>query len=506
MRLPPACGASSRRQSAAMPPALLRVLLFLPVLGLVAPAARGQAPAAAPASAALTRDAGKLYTQLCASCHGENLDGGLGGSLVDDLWSHGDGGDEHLARVITAGIAGMGMPAFGEVLDAPRVRGLVVFMREKAVRAREAGTTYAKPSAPDTVVRSRAAAFRVETLASGLGVPWSVAFLPGDEGLLIAERSGALRVWRDGVLAPAPVEGTPKVWAQGQGGLMVVQAHPDHAQPGNGWIYLAFSDPGEGGAAMTAVVRGRIRDGRWVDEQDIYRAPRELYRKAGVHFGTRLVFDQGYLFFGIGDRGAQDQAQDLTRPNGKIHRVFDDGRVPTDNPFASVPGALPTIWSYGHRNPQGITARPGTTGENLAIWENEHGPRGGDELNRVKRGANFGWPLITYGMNYNGTPITAETARDGLEQPVIHWTPSIAVCGLDFYTGTRFPGWEGNLLVGSLKQQELRRLVLEGDQVASQEVLFRGIGRVRAVQTGPDGLVYVCLEDPGRVVRLVPAE
>jgi glucose/arabinose dehydrogenase len=492
-----------------MPPVISTTLRLVPGLLLGALSLSAQTPAPAPAASAppaLTRDAGKLYAQLCASCHGENLDGGLGGSLVDDLWKHGDGGDEHLTRVINAGITTLGMPAFGEVLDAPRVRGLVVLMREKAVRAREAGTTYAKPRDPDAVVKSEAASFRVETVADGLGVPWSVAFLPGEEGLLIAERSGALRSWRGGALASAPVEGTPPVWAQGQGGLMVVQAHPDYAQPGNGWIYLAFSDPGEGGTAMTAVVRGRILEGRWTDQQDIYRAPRALYRKGGVHFGTRLVFDQSYLFFGIGERGAQDQAQDLTRPNGKIHRVFDDGRVPTDNPFASVPGALPTIWSYGHRNPQGIAARPGTTGDGLEIWENEHGPRGGDELNRIKRGGNFGWPLITYGMNYNGTPITAETARDGLEQPVIHWTPSIAVCGLDFYVGERFPGWKGNILIGSLKQQELRRLVLDGDKVKSQEVLFRGIGRVRAVQTGPDGLVYVCLEDPGRVVRLVPAE
>ncbi len=492
-----------------MPPVIISSFRLIPglLLGALSLSAQAPVPAAPPSPpAGLTRDAGKLYAQFCVSCHGENLDGGLGGSLVDDIWKHGDGGDEHLTRIITGGIATLGMPPFGEVLDAPRVRGLVVFIREKAARAREAGTSYAKPLDPDAVVKSEAASFRVETVASGLGVPWSVAFLPGDEGLLIAERSGALRAWRGGALVPAPIEGTPKVWAQGQGGLMVVQAHPDYAQPGNRWIYLAFSDPGEDGSALTAVVRGRIRDGRWTDEQEIYRAPRALYRKGGVHFGTRLVFDQGYLFFGIGERGTQEQAQDLTRPNGKIHRVFDDGRVPTDNPFASVPGALPTIWSYGHRNPQGLAARPGTTGDGLEIWENEHGPRGGDELNRIKRGGNFGWPLITYGMNYNGTPITAETARDGLEQPVIHWTPSIAVCGLDFYAGERFPGWKGNILVGSLKQQELRRLVLDGGKVKSQEVLFRGIGRVRAVQTGPDGLVYVCLEDPGRVVRLVPAE
>ncbi len=477
--------------------------LFRPALAL---AVLGAALASrSAAQEGFSRDAAKLYAQLCANCHGENLDGGLGGSLVDGVWKHGDGGDAHLARMITEGLPQLGMPGFGAVLDAPRVRALSVYVQERATRAREAGTDYARPAASDTVVESRAAKFRVETLVTGLGVPWSVGFLPlGD--LLIAERDGRLRLFRDGVLAPEPVADTPRVWAQGQGGLMVVQPHPDYEKEGNGWIYLAFSDPGERDQAMTAVVRGRIRDGRWVDEQEIYRAPRSTYVRGGVHFGTRLVFDQGYLFFSIGERGRQDNAQDLSLPNGKIHRIHDDGRVPEDNPFVGREGALPTIWSYGHRNPQGLAARPGTTGESLQIWETEHGPRGGDELNLIKRGANFGWPLITYGMNYNGTPITGETAREGLEQPVIHWTPSIAACGLDFYAGERFPGWRGNLLAGALQQQELRRIVLDGDRVTEQEVLFRGIGRVRAVQTGPDGFVYVCLEGPGRVVRLAPVE
>jgi glucose/arabinose dehydrogenase len=454
----------------------------------------------------LPRDMAKLYAQFCASCHGEKLDGGLGGSLIDGAWKHGDGGDEHLARVITDGIPALGMPGFGAMLDPARVRGLSVFIHEKETRAREAGASYAKP-ADGVLVKSRAATFRLETLVTGLGIPWSITFLPGTSDVLVAEKSGRLRVVREGRLLPDAVAGTPKVFAEGQGGLMVVQAHPDYAAPGNGWIYLAFSDPGQrAGEAMTAIVRGRIRDGRWIDEQQIYRAPAGLYKRGGVHFGTRLVFDKGYLFFAIGERGAKENAQDLARPNGKIHRVFDDGRVPDDNPFVKTPGALPTIWSYGHRNPQGLAARPGTTGDTLQIWETEHGPRGGDELNIIQRGANFGWPLVTWGIDYNGTPISAETSRAGLADSVVHWTPSIAVCGLDFYAGDRFPAWKGNLFVGALAQQELRRVVLDGDTVKEQEVLFRGIGRVRSVHAGPDGLVYVCLEGPGRIVRLVPAE
>lgn len=450
------------------------------------------------------RDATKLYAQLCATCHGEKLEGGAGGSLRDGIWKHGNGDDAYLARVITEGLPNAGMPGFGETLDPARVRALSVYLREQTVRAKERETSYAKPVA-NQVVRSEAQAFRVETVAEGLEIPWSVAFLPEGAGVLITERRGTLRLVKNGKLEPEPISGTPRVWAQGQGGLLAVAAHPEFAK--NGWVYLAFSDPGEGGGAMTAVVRGRIRDGAWVEEQEIYRAPRELYRGGGVHFGTRLVFDGGYLFFSIGERGAQENAQELKRPNGKIHRVHDDGRVPTDNPFVKTPGALPTIWSYGHRNPQGIALRAaGAGGGARQLWAAEHGPRGGDELNLIRRGANYGWPLVTFGMNYSGTPVSAETGREGLESPVLHWTPSIAVCGIAFYDGDKFPAWKGNLFVSSLQQQELRRLVLDGDKVVKQEVLFRGIGRVRDVVEGPDGLIYACLEGPGRVVRLAPAE
>ncbi len=454
-------------------------------------------------AAQMPKDAVKLYAELCASCHGANLEGGQGSSLVDGVWNRGKGDDAHIARIITEGLAEVGMPAFGATLDPARVRALTVFVRERAVREKERGTRYAKP-APDEVVKSEQQAFRVETVVTGLEIPWSITFLPNGAGALITERKGALRMVKDGKLVPEPIKGTPAVWAQGQGGLLAVAVHPDYDK--NGWVYLAFSDPGEGGTAMTAVVRGRIRAGAWVDEQEIYRAPRELYRKGGVHFGTRLVFDRGYLYFSIGERGAQDNAQDLTRPNGKIHRLHDDGRVPVDNPFVKTPGALRSIWSYGHRNPQGVALRPADGGGEPELWATEHGPRGGDELNLIRKGANYGWPLVTFGMNYNGTPVSAETSRPGLESPVVHWTPVIAVSAINFYDGARYPQWKGNLFVGSLAQQELRRLVLKGDEVASQEVLFRGIGRIRDVTVGPDGLLYACLEGPGRVVRLVPVE
>jgi glucose/arabinose dehydrogenase len=318
--------------------------------------------------------------------------------------------------------------------------------------------------------------------------------------MLVTEKNGRLRIVENGKPG-APIAGVPAVKADGQGGLLDVAAHPDYAK--NGWVYLSYSDPGENGSAMTAVVRGRLRDGRLVDQQVLFEAPAATYRSGGVHFGSRFAFDgQGHLFFSIGERGQMDDAQDLTRPNGKVHRIWDDGRVPEDNPFAKRPGAIPTIWSYGHRNPQGLAREPGTG----ALWDAEHGPRGGDELNRVEVGKNYGWPLITYGMNYDGTPITAKTAAEGLEQPVVYWTPSIAVSSIDFYSGDRFPRWKGNVLLGSLAAEELRRIVVSNGKATKQELLFKGIGRVRDVVVGPDGCVYLALHGPDRVARLVPAE
>ncbi len=446
-------------------------------------------------SAELPRDVSQIYTQICASCH---ADGGAGGSLIDDVWKHG-ADDVSLAKSISEGFPDNGMPGFGEVLSDAQTRAMIVYLRELSTRAAESEATFAQPD-PQAVVRSQEHAYRLEPVASGLNVPWSIAFLPGNR-LLVTEREGRLRLIENDQLSPEPISGIPEVWARSQGGLLAVAPHPNHTQ--NGWVYLSYSDPGEGGLAMTAVVRGRIRDNQWVDEETIFRAPADLYKRPGVHFGSRLVFDDdGYLFFTIGERGTPADAQDLTRPNGKVHRVHDDGRIPADNPFVNTPGAIPSIWSYGHRNPQGLDRHP-VTGE---LWSAEHGPRGGDELNHIRRGLNYGWPVITYGMNYNGTPITDLTAKEGMEQPVLHWTPSIAVCAIAYYDGNRFPRWQNNLFVSALARQELRRLVIDNGRVTSQEVLFKNIGRVRDVAVGPDGYVYVALEDPGRIMRLVPAE
>ena len=442
------------------------------------------------------RDVSQLYAELCASCHGANLaGGGLAPSLLDDEWKFG-GDDASIAKSIRDGQPAAGMPPMAAALTGEQIRALVIFIREEATKFQRDQTVFAKPAA-DTVVRSEKHTFRLDTVVQGLEVVWGIDFLP-DGRILLTEKPGRLRIVEKGRLLETPVAGIPAVWSEGQGGLLDVAVHPEYAS--NGWIYLAYSDPGADGTAMTAVVRGRLKENQFVDQQTLYQAPAELYRQGNVHFGSRFVFDNGYVFFSIGERGHQTDAQDLSRPNGKVHRIHDDGRVPDDNPFVGKTGALPTIWSYGHRNPQGLAKQPGTN----ALYDAEHGPRGGDELNLVQKGRNYGWPIITYGMNYDGTPMTDKTAQEGLEQPVTYWVPSIAISSIAFYTGDRFPEWQGHLFVGALAQQELRRLVLTDGKVTHQEVLFKGIGRVRDVVNGPDGLLYVTF-DNGRVARLTPA-
>jgi glucose/arabinose dehydrogenase len=437
------------------------------------------------------------FAQRCAACHGAELQGGQAKSLLDDEWKYG-GDDASLAVSIRDGHPKDGMPPFSTMMDEPAIRAMVIFIREKVDSARRSKTTFAKPLG-DTVVTSEEHKFRLELVTEGLETPWSIAFLP-DGRMLVTEKPGRLRIVDKGKLMPEPVAGVPKVWSEGQGGLLDVAPHPDYAT--NGWIYLSYSDPGPDGSAMTKVIRGRLKDGVLVDQETLFAVPVELYRTGTVHFGSRFVFDKGYVFFSIGERGQQKDAQDLTRPNGKVHRLRDDGKVPEDNPFVKTAGALATIWSYGHRNPQGLAKHP-VTGE---LYDAEHGPRGGDEINHVRVGRNYGWPIITYGMNYDGTPMTDLTAKEGLEQPVTYWTPSIAVCAIDFYVGDRFPRWKNDLLVSSLAAEDLRRLRIDGDRLVKQEVLFKGIGRLRDVVVGPDGLVYVAFNVPDRIARLVPVD
>jgi glucose/arabinose dehydrogenase len=437
-----------------------------------------------------------LYAQNCAACHGPNLGGGRSQSLVDDRWTFG-GDDKSIAASIRDGRADGTMPAFKATLSESQILGLVTFIREEAAKAR-LGAGAPRGPQPGDVVKSEKQAFKLELVAEGLDTPWGMAFLP-DGRMLVTERPGRLRFLTAGKPLSEPVAGLPKVWAVQDGGLMDVALHPDYAK--NGWIYLSYVDPGTNGASMTVIVRGRVRDGKWVDQEILYKAPPELYWADNTHFGSRFLFDkEGHLFYSIGDRGHQHDAQDLALPNGKIHRIHDDGRIPRDNPFVGKGAALGSIWSYGNRNVQGMAWHP-VTGE---LWATEHGPRGGDELNRIEAGHNYGWPVITYGIDYDGTPISDKTEQPGMEQPVAQWTPSLATCAIAFYTGDKLPGWKNDLFLSTLAFQELRRLVLEGNKVVKQEILIKNSGRVRDVVNGPDGFLYVVFNQPGRIVRLVP--
>lgn len=358
--------------------------------------------------------------------------------------------------------------------------------------------------ADETPLRSERETFRVKVVTAGLENPWGLAFLP-DGRMLVSERPGRLRVVAaDGRLDPRPVAGVPAVAARGQGGLLDVALHPAFAD--NGWVYLSYAGAGEGGVG-TEVARGR-----WVSDAAGNRleALQVIYRQApkssgGQHFGSRLVFGRdGLLYISQGDRGEMARAQQLGDLAGKLVRVHDDGRVPADNPWQGVAGARPEIFSVGHRNIQGAALHP-LSG---ALWTHEHGPQGGDEINVARRGLNYGWPVITYGVNYViGTRIGVGSERAGLEQPVHQWTPSIAPSGMAFYTGERFPGWRGNLFVGALKYQMLVRLELDGERVVHEERLLVGReGRIRDVRAGPDGFIYLLTDAPdGKLLRLEPA-
>ena len=362
-------------------------------------------------------------------------------------------------------------------------------------------------SGQSQVYRSAYHDYRIVTVADGLVNPWSMAFLPGGD-MLITERPGRLRIVRNGKLLADPVPGVPKVFAQGQGGLLDVALHPDFAS--NRLLYLSFSKPNaEGSEATTAVVRGRFENDSLTNVEEIFEA---VSRGRG-HYGSRLAFDRdGFLFITVGERQVPSRgdleahpAQDISNHHGTVNRLHDDGRVPADNPFVDRPNARPEIWSYGHRNPQGLAIHP-ETGD---VWITEHGPQGGDELNLIRPGLNYGWPVVGYGVNYgSGTAIHEGTRRDGMESPVHFWVPSIATSGLLIYTGDKFPEWQGNFFAGGLAGQQLARLTMDGQRVEIEETLVHGLGRIRDVRQGPDGYIYLAIDarrgGTTAVVRLEP--
>jgi glucose/arabinose dehydrogenase len=339
--------------------------------------------------------------------------------------------------------------------------------------------------------------FRVDTVVTGLEHPWGMAFLPNGD-LLVTERSGRLRVVRAGRLDPQPIAGVPNVFASGQGGLLDVALHPAFAT--NQLVYLSYSKPGPAGAT-TAVVRGRLDGNRLVAVQEIIEA--KAWQQGGAHFGSRLAFDRdGFLYITIGERGQKQLAQDLTDHTGTTLRLHDDGRVPRDNPFVGRPNVQPEIFTYGNRSPQGLTVHPITD----ELWQTEHGPRGGDELNLLRSGANYGWPVITYGIDYDGKKISDIQEKEGMEQPLHYWKPSIGTAGIAIYNGDKFPRWRGDVFVGGMVGEQLARLRFNGTTRVAREVLLEGYARIRDVRSAPDGYLYLLIDqDDAPIVRLVPA-
>ena len=337
---------------------------------------------------------------------------------------------------------------------------------------------------------------KVDTLHRGFQNPWGMTWINA-ETMLVTEKKGEILIFKKDSFSGQKVTGLPAFYTTGQSGLLDIAIHPNYAQ--NGWIYIAYGKPvGDGGA--TTIARFKLSGTAVTSFEELIVTTPEW--KGGTHYGSRIVFDnQNYLYFSNGERGSQDNAQNLKNSHGKIHRIHDDGRIPADNPFVGTSGAIGSIWTYGNRNPQGLFFDKASN----RLWEVEHGPRGGDELNLLEKGKNYGWPVITYGINYNGTPITDITEKEGMEQPVKYWTPSIATCGMTLVTSDRYPAWKGNFLVAALAGTHIARVEMNGTKPVGEEKLLPGIGRVRQVAQSPDGYVYAITEGTGLLIKLVPS-
>lgn len=337
--------------------------------------------------------------------------------------------------------------------------------------------------------------YTTEKIVNNLNNPWGMTWLPNGS-MLITEKAGSLIHFSNGT--KTEIKNVPEVYNRGQGGLLDIELHPNYSE--NGWIYITYaSSEGDEEGGNTKLIRCKLENDSLTSIEELYKATPNTSR--GQHFGSRIEFDnEGYLYFSIGERGNRDvNPQDITRDGGKIYRLNDDGTIPNDNPFVNEKNAKKAIFTYGNRNPQGMAKHP-TTGQ---IWTHEHGPKGGDEINIVKKGVNYGWPVISYGVNYSGTTFTDITSKPGMEQPIYYWVPSIAPCGMDFVTGDRYPDWKGHLLVGSLKFNYVELVKLNGNEVVGREKIAQDIGRVRNVKMGPNGYIYIAVEGQG-IFKVVP--
>lgn len=337
--------------------------------------------------------------------------------------------------------------------------------------------------------------YKIETVVADINIPWGMTWLP-DDSMLVTEKSGILYHIKNKV--KTEVANVPKVYNRGQGGLLDITLHPKYIQ--NGWIYITYaSTEGEQEGGNTKLIRAKLENEALTHIETLYKASPNTTK--GQHFGSRIAFDnEGFLYFSVGERGNHFvNPQDITKDGGKIYRLNDDGSIPNDNPFFGKSGAKEAIYSYGHRNPQGLTKHPKTG----AIWSHEHGPQGGDEINIIKKGANYGWPVVTYGIDYDGTTISTEKEKEGIEKPIYYWVPSIAPCGMQFVTSDLYPEWKGHLLVGALKFQYLELIQLKDNEVIGRQKIVDKIGRLRNVAQGPDGFIYIAVEGKG-ILKIIP--
>jgi len=441
---------------------------------------------------ASTSKAEEHYKNFCAGCHGEQMI-----AFTDRQWKHGNS-DSALFASITHGYPEQGMPGFDTTFTDQEKRDLVAYIQ---TGIKNAGKYKFDDKPVGNEFKADSLRYRLDTVFSGVEVPWCIAFLPGDE-MLVTERGG--RMFLLGANASRKeVSGVPGVVAEGQGGLFDVLPDPGFAA--NRTVYISYAkgvQSDSGLVSTTAVVRAQLEGNSLQNVKEIFEA--RPYWKTRHHYGGKMEFGKdGYLYITVGDRGKEFiNPQSLQSDAGKVHRIKTDGTVPEDNPFVNSEGARPTIYSYGHRNPQGMAMHP-VTGE---IWANEHGPRGGDEINIVRKALNYGWPVITYGINYDGSVITKITEKEGMQQPLLYWVPSIAPSGMAFVQGGRYKCWQNTVLVGSLRFRYLNLCYLDGEKVTREETLLKNIGRLRDVRMGPDGFIYVAVEQPGYVFRLVPLQ
>jgi glucose/arabinose dehydrogenase/mono/diheme cytochrome c family protein len=486
-----------------------KTLLFLSALGSVGftwmcvPAPEANSSPSEPSAPQGGRSQGKsvaaIYNENCANCHGASAEGGGGGTkslLTRDKYNM--KWDKPFFDAIKNGVKDMGMESFGGALSDPEIWGLVVHIRELQYRSLR-GVEPNRKSVGGPF-KSQRHDYRIEDVAtSGFNTPWSIDWLP-DGRMLVNNRSGSMVVVQGGKIT-SQIEAIPNSLEQGQGGLMEVAVHPNYKS--NGWIYLTYNEPG-GSGGLTKVVRGKLRGNQWVDQQVVWQADQKYYNRAGVHFGSKIAFDgKGHIFFSVGERGSNMGAQSLETPYGKVMRLMEDGKVPADNPYVNTANADKATWSYGHRNQQGLAFD--SEGN---LWDTEHGPRGGDEFNLIQKGANYGWPLAVWSINYSGMPFRTPWMTDGkaIVQPVFRWLPSTGASGLDLMDGKAFPQWKGDMFAGGLAGNNLDRLRVKGGKLVEHEEILWGMGRIRDIKTGPDGFLYIALNGPDKIIRLVPAK